>query len=299
MLKWRWLWVFVPLLTGAILGVLFASATFPNPILVLRFDMAALAQICGLGLSLLLAFWFFLDEWSRRMRHEAAQQAEEHSIEDRRRFLQRLDHELKNPLTAIQAGLANLGDDPNALALVSVKAQTQRLSRLVSDLRKLSDLEVRPIERAPINLSEIINNVYEITREKVNTQDRQITRNLPQVPWPLPNVLGDYDLLFLAVHNLVDNALKFSDPGDAIEIRAFEDNATVVIEIADTGQGISEEDLPYIWQELYRGEGARGIPGSGLGLALVKAIIERHNGQVAIRSRLGQGTVVTVRLPVA
>jgi two-component system OmpR family sensor kinase len=111
-------------------------------------------------------------------------------------------------------------------------------------------------------------------------------------------VNGDPDLLFLAVHNLLTNAFKFTQPGDRIEVRALEDGAAVVIEVADTGPGIPGNEIPHVWEELYRGQGARGIPGSGLGLALVRAIVERHGGQVALRSRQGQGTVFTLRLPI-
>jgi two-component system OmpR family sensor kinase len=99
------------------------------------------------------------------------------------------------------------------------------------------------------------------------------------------------------VHNLLDNALKFSRPGDTLELHAFEDGAEIVIEVADTGPGIPEDEQPHVWEELYRGQGGRGIPGSGLGLALVRAIAERHNGRVSLRSRLRQGTVFTLRLP--
>jgi two-component system OmpR family sensor kinase len=114
----------------------------------------------------------------------------------------------------------------------------------------------------------------------------------------VPDVLGDWDLLFLATYNLLDNALKFTRPGDTVEVRAFEGGAFVVIEVADTGPGILEEEVSRVWEELYRGQGARGVPGSGLGLALVRAIVERHGGRVTLRSREGQGTVVTMRLPV-
>jgi two-component system OmpR family sensor kinase len=114
----------------------------------------------------------------------------------------------------------------------------------------------------------------------------------------VPNVFGDWDLLFLAVYNLLDNALKFTRPGDTVEVRAFEDGSSVVIEIADTGPGIVQEEVPRVWEELYRGQGAQGVPGSGLGLALVRAIVERHGGHTTLRSRVGQGTVVAIRLPV-
>jgi two-component system OmpR family sensor kinase len=114
----------------------------------------------------------------------------------------------------------------------------------------------------------------------------------------LPAVLGDRDLLFLSIVNLLDNALKFTRPGDTIEVRAFEDRRSVVIEVADTGPGIPDDELPRVGEELYRGRAAHGVQGSGLGLALARAIVQRHGGAVIIRSRAGQGTVVTVRLPV-
>ena len=104
-------------------------------------------------------------------------------------------------------------------------------------------------------------------------------------------------MLLLAFHNLVDNAVKFSRAGDRVEVRAAEDGANVLVEVADTGPGIPPDELPHIWEELYRATGARGVPGSGLGLALTQAIIQRHGGSVSARSREGQGTVFTVRLP--
>lgn len=91
--------------------------------------------------------------------------------------------------------------------------------------------------------------------------------------------------MFLAAHNLLDNAIKFSRPGDTIEVRAFEDGAALVVEVADTGPGIPDEVLPHVWEELYRGEGTRSIPGSGLGLALARAIVQRHGGRAGVRSR--------------
>ncbi|NJN43529.1 MAG: HAMP domain-containing histidine kinase [Anaerolineae bacterium] len=293
----RWLWALVPLLAGMLLALLFDIGWLPNPTLYLRADLAALVQICGLTMALALWGGIVLQNWSQNLRHDTRLEVETRSAEDRRRFLQRLDHELKNPLTAIQAGLANLGDKPNPGALSSVKTQTTRVSRLVADLRKLADLETRPLERAPVNLGEILQTLTELGSEG-EYSNRKISLTIPQAPWPLPEVSGDYDLLLLAIHNLLNNALKFTKPGDRVEVRALEDGQTVVIEVADTGPGIPAEELPHVWEELYRGKGARGVPGSGLGLALVRAIMDRHGGQVSVRSRAGQGTVVGLRIPV-
>jgi signal transduction histidine kinase len=104
-------------------------------------------------------------------------------------------------------------------------------------------------------------------------------------------------LIFLALHNVMDNACKFCNCNDTIEIRAYEDGRSVAIEVADTGPGVKEDELPHLGEELYRGSTATGVEGSGLGLALVQAIIKRHGGTMTIRSRLGQGTLVTLRLP--
>jgi two-component system OmpR family sensor kinase len=110
-------------------------------------------------------------------------------------------------------------------------------------------------------------------------------------------VLGDNDLLYLAVRNVLNNALKYTRPGDSIQVRAFEDSDWVIVEIAETGPGIPEDEQQHVWEELFRGKMARAVPGSGLGLTMVKTIIERHGGQAVLRSRLNQGTVVTLRLP--
>lgn len=285
------------------LSALLARGVLPNPILRLRVDLAALAALVGVGLSALLALGLVLcGWWMGRVRRETSVQVRTQAAADRRRFLRRLDHELKNPLTAIRAGLANLGETSNLEfrreALTSVEAETLRLSRLTADLRKLAELETRSLERGPVHLAELLQEALSLAQEQPQAQTRHLTLTLPQAPWPLPLVSGDWDLLFLAVFNLLDNALKFTQPGDTVEVRAFEDGATVVLEVADTGPGIPRAELPYVWQELYRGQGARGIRGSGLGLALVQAIVERHGGQTNLRSRAGQGTVVTLRLPV-
>jgi two-component system OmpR family sensor kinase len=221
--------------------------------------------------------------------------------DDRRRFLRRLDHELKNPLTAILAGLANLksnaldGEDPTALA--SIESQVYRLRRLVADLRKLAELETRPLETSRVDMTELVEDVYQAASQREGAEDRQFALSLPRAPWPLPAVRGDRDLLFLAIYNLIDNAIKFTPPQGAVEVRAYEDGDDVVVEVADTGAGIPEGEREHVWDELYRGEGARGIAGSGLGLALVRGIVGRHEGKVSLRSRTGQGTVFSIHLP--
>ena len=295
----RWLIILAPAVVGLGLALYFFLSFDQghDHIVYLRADLGSLLLILGLGLSGLAGLVFALQSWAGKTR----QQVNSAASEERRRFLRRLDHELKNPLTAIRAGLANLAELPpgeaRREALASVETQALRLSRLSSDLRKLAELEVRLVEHSPVDMPGLLREAFSMAQEQPAASERHLNLSIPQAPWPLPNVRGDPDLLLLAVHNLLENALKFSRPGDTLELRAFEDGADIVIEVADTGPGIPDDEQPHVWEELYRGEAGRGVPGSGLGLALVRAIAERHNGRVSLRSRLGQGTVFSLRLP--
>jgi len=270
-----------------------------NPVLALRADLGTVLLLLGLAATLAWACAVALA--ARRDRREAGRLARlrQEQADAHRRFLRRLDHELKNPITAIRAGLANLDEGVDGAILDSVRAQVNRLARLSADLRKLADLETQPLDGTAVDLAEVVAELADTPREDLEATGRSLQVTLPRAPWPLPRVVGDHDLLFLALHNLVDNACKFSGPRATIEVRAFEDGSSVVVEVADTGPGIDPDEIPHLGEELYRGRGARGIEGSGLGLALVQAIVERHRGTLTIRSRPGQGTVVALRLPVA
>ena len=296
-MKRGWIFLVLPALLGLLLKIAFERGWLENSVAYLRADLGTLALLLGFLLTILLFIIWAIFLWQDRQFNQEFIEFQATTAEERRQFLRRLDHELKNPLTAIQAGLVNLNDGRDDVALKSIKTQTRRLSRLVADLRKLADLETRSIERVPVDLAAVLEETVAIVQEEPESADRSISLSLPQAPWPLPQVQGDEDLLLLALVNLLNNAVKFSAVGDRVEVRAFEDSEMVIVEVADTGPGIPEDEVPFVWQELYRGRGARGVPGSGLGLALVRGITERHGGQVSIRSRVDQGTVVTMKLP--
>ena len=312
-----WAGLLAPVLGGAIVGVVLAVAE-PGLRLYAAGSPALLAGIAGLLGAAVMAGVL----GARRRADRAATVASAAALEeaaasaarDRLRFLARLDHELKNPLTAIRAGLANFeqasalragaadGDDGAAgdegsTALASVSAQADRITRLVSDLRKLADLETQPIETVPVDLPSLLREVADAVGDIPAASQRTIRVTVPQAPWPLPLIEGDRDLLFVAVQNLAGNAIKFSAPGDTVEIRASEDGEELLIEVADTGIGIPADEIDQVWDELARGRAARSLPGTGIGLALVRVITARHGGRVAIRSRQGQGTVVSLWLP--
>jgi signal transduction histidine kinase len=286
---------------GGFVAAAFWLAWLPNPVAFVRADLGTIAIMLGLLLTFILVV-----EWVRGVRgyyrhQDFVARLQSDSTNERHEFLRRLDHELKNPVMAMRAGLANLNgtilEPPQREIVESVETQTLRLSRFLADLRKLAELKTCPLDCAPVDMTDLLQEVVSVAEERPETEGRKLTLSLPQVPWPLPPVAGDRDLLFLLFHNLIDNALKFTQPGNTIELRAFEDGSKVVVEVADTGSGIPEKEVPLVWDELYRGEGARGIPGSGIGLALVRSIAERHNGEVFLRSRVGQGTVFSLRLP--
>lgn len=225
-------------------------------------------------------------------------------VGDRRRnFLRRLDHEIKNPLTGLRAALVNLTEEKTEeerqRAVGNANRAAERLTRLLTDLRKLSDLEERAIERFPVNVPELLEDVVTAVRILPAHEKREINVLIPKVPSPFPTITGDRDLLLLAVYNLTENALKFTTADDSIEVRAMEDGRSIVIEVADSGTGIPAEDVSKIFEELYRGSNARGTEGSGLGLALVHRIVTLHHGGVGVRSSQAEprGTVFTIRLP--
>jgi signal transduction histidine kinase len=113
----------------------------------------------------------------------------------------------------------------------------------------------------------------------------------------LPAVRADADALARALMNLLDNAVKYSPDGSAVSIEAAAAGASVEIRVGDEGAGITEGDLPHVFERFYRGRDTEGVGGTGLGLALVQRIVQAHGGSVSVKSRVGGGSTFTVRLP--
>ena len=294
---------FLPFLLGIIASLLVQGFWNPVPVLVFKVDIGVIAFVAGLAIS-----GFFVAIWmgATSTENKAIRKIEDaiHEAEQgRRRFLRRLDHEMKNPLTGLRAALVNLQEaqskDERIRAGENAKRAQERLSALLTDLRKLADLEERQIERERVDVADLLNDVVDAARSIPAYEGRNISLFVTKVPSPFPCVIGDRDLLVLAMYNLVQNALKFTSVDEPVEVRALEDGKAIVVEVADSGAGIQSEDLPKIFEELYRGTNARGTEGSGLGLALVNRIITLHGGQIFVRSRQEnpRGTVFTVRLP--
>jgi two-component system, OmpR family, sensor kinase len=291
----RILFVLAPLAVGLLCSALVAVLIRPEPVFVFRVGAGMSVFLVGL---LVFILFVFVQVGHKRGQGAAFIEADQ----QRRSFIQRLDHELKNPLTGLRAALANLSESASAgdreQAAVSARRDVERLTRLLGDLRKLSDLDEKSLERLPVYVPNILEEIVEAAAGLPAYQGRAVSLLIANVP-PLPLVTGDRDLLGLAFYNLIDNALKFTDADHAVEVRAREDGRSLVIEVADGGSGIEPQDRSHLFEELYRGANARGVEGSGLGLALASRIIDLHGGSLRVASRQGerQGTVFSVHLP--
>ncbi len=285
----------IPLFIGLVASLLVTALVHPEMVMSVRIGLGVAIFLLGALSSAvaLTGIWAY---------EGGARKADRQAQSSRRSFIRRLDHELKNPLTGLRAALANLNEaaspEDRQQASADARRDVERLQRLLADLRKLSELEERPVECLPVQVPGVIQEAIEAAESLPAYQGRQVSVLIANVP-PLPPVVGDRDLLGLALFNLVDNALKFTAAGNAVQVRAREDGRSVVIEVADGGPGVPAEDLPHLFEELYRGANARGVPGSGLGLALASRIVELHGGSLKVSSRQGerQGTVFSLHLP--
>lgn len=241
---------------------------------------------------------YVIRKWAMMNQRRAHESAQAEFALEKLRFLQRLDHELKNPLTAMQIALANLDDTDSGKReeiKASMHSQLLRMSYLIRDLRKLAVLGKGEIEYIPVDTGDLLMETIEAFRDNQDVEQRQF--NIDFDLQKLPTLIGDRDLLQLAIYNVLDNARKFTNPGDSIRMRALTENEAFIVQVIDSGRGIPVSDLPHIWEDLYRSKDVQGIPGSGVGLAMVKGIIEQHDGSVAVTSILGQGTTVTLKIP--
>ncbi len=300
---WWWILAAVPALLALAACAILLGAGDTRQV---RIGIAVPALVAGSGVlisAIVLGILTLLVRRDHRRQREAsalgAAQARGAAAERQThaRFLARLDHELKNPLTAILATSAAAQNAAGAAdAWPIIDAQAARLGGLVRDLRKLADLEARPLEREPVHLEQLLAEAIAALGPQDPGAGARITLTVTRVPWPVPPISADPDLLSLAVDNVLGNAVKYSASGP-IEVRLREEAGQAVIEVADTGRGIPEADLPQVFDELARAQNARDVAGSGIGLSLVAAILRRHGGAVALRSAEGSGTVVTLRLP--
>ncbi|KUL26922.1 sensor histidine kinase [Actinoplanes awajinensis] len=209
-------------------------------------------------------------------------------------------HELRTPLAALQAGLEELRDglrEPDTARLVALHDQTLRLGRVVQDLADLSAAEsaALSLHRTDTDLAEIARTALSAHQAPLDAAGLHIDTDLTVV---LP-VHADPDRLHQAVTNLLANAARYCHPGDRVAVRGHRSGDLAVLEIADTGPGIPADELPHVFQRLWRGQHARSVAGSGIGLAVVRELVTAHGGTVSAASPTGGGTTITIQLPLA
>jgi PAS domain S-box-containing protein len=218
-------------------------------------------------------------------------------------FISTVSHELRTPLTSIKGyvDLVLAGDvgplTPEQKEFLTIVSQnTTRLTELINDLLEIERLESGRIEFefAELDLAEVLENVARSLH--VNAEQKGL-EFLTEIPSGL-KVRGDRERLAQVFLNLLSNAIKYT-PAGTVELRAHQEDDAVVVEVRDTGIGLSESDLQKLFQKFFRSDNpyVRKVGGTGLGLSIAKAIVERHGGTITVTSQLGQGSTFTVRLP--
>ena len=224
------------------------------------------------------------------------------SQEQQRRLVADAGHELRTPLTSMRTNLELLAaaarpgapplpESDRAEILDDLQAQIAELSTLVDDLVELAREDAPLVVHEPLEFADVVSRAL----DRVERRAGDVRFNATLVPWTL---VGDATALERAVLNLLDNAAKWSPPGGTVRVQMRPlDPWSVVLEVADAGPGIAKQDLPRVFDRFYRATSARSVPGSGLGLSIVRQVAVRHGGAVwATRAPEG-GALLVLRLP--
>jgi signal transduction histidine kinase len=218
-----------------------------------------------------------------------------------RRFVADAGHEFNTPITVIEASVQtleeNLKENESREILEVISRASARMRDLAASLMLLARMENPELvaKRTPIELNEILEPIVEQFESLAAQKNIRIKVNIP----PNVVVLGNKDSLTTMISNLLDNALRYTDRGGTISLNVVGQESAVIMTVEDTGIGIPSECLSHIFERFYRVDKSRSraAGGSGLGLSIVKAIVEAHKGVVKAESEVGKGTKFTVVLP--
>lgn len=225
--------------------------------------------------------------------------------EVRREFVANVSHELRTPLSIFQGYLENLLDEPTmprkdqAEIFGVLHRHSSRLNALLEDLLTIARLEARQekLDRRELHFGEVMKTIAADWEVKLRQKKLQLQM---EVPDDLPGVMADRLRIEQILNNLLENAVKYTEPEGKITLRAMSDAASVTLRVEDTGRGIPPADLPHIFERFYRADKSRNREqgGTGLGLSIVKHIVHLHGGTASAESKYGKGTAIILRLPV-
>jgi two-component system sensor histidine kinase BaeS len=222
-----------------------------------------------------------------------------HAEQARHRLAADVAHELRTPLASLQAGLEELRDgyvDPSAERLASLHDQALRLGRIVGDLGELAEAESARLSLhvAEVDLIALVGAA--VAERAAELRNAGLIVRTVSSPAPL-RVRADADRLHQALGNLLSNTARHCRAGDIVTVTTSATPSDALVKVADTGPGIPADELPHVFDRLWRGARARAGGGSGIGLAVVKELVTAHGGTVTADSGPGGGTRMTVRLP--
>lgn len=232
--------------------------------------------------------------------NEMAARVEE-TVGTLRSFVADAAHEMHTPLTALQANIELARDETNASEqtryLVRAHEQSRRLEVLVQSLLDLSRIEAAEARAAftHVDIVPLTRQVGEQFASRAEQADRAFTLTVPNES---VFVWGNETQLRQVLNNLLENTIKFTPANGSILLRLERYSDQARLTVSDSGIGILSEDLPHLFERFHRGRNASEYPGNGLGLAIVKAIVDAHQGDVAVQSKTGQGTSISVSLPI-
>jgi len=222
----------------------------------------------------------------------------------RENFAAIVSHELKSPLGAVQQNLYSLVGELSSQLTEDQLRRLERMKSRISDLLELVNTWLRSISVdietikenfKPISVASVISKAVESVETHAIRKNVEIVTSLEE---PLSPIYGDEGTLTEAIVNISNNAVKYSHMGSEVSIKAEEKDDNILISISDTGVGISQEDLPFIFDDFFSRRPGQAIErGHGLGLAISRRIIETHNGSISVESEPGRGSTFVIRLP--
>ncbi len=220
----------------------------------------------------------------------------------RRELIGNISHEFRTPLAGIKAMVETLRggavDDKKAATdfLARIDNEVDRLTQMVAELTELTRIETGKTELKPepADLNALIEEVVNQLSPQAERQQLSVKKQLTP---GLPSVQADVARVKQVIINLTHNAIKFTSPGGNVTVASRYDDKHVMVEVSDTGAGISKRDLPHIFERFYKVDRARSTSGTGMGLAIAKHVIEAHGGSIRAQSREGKGSTFSFSLP--